>query len=118
LGIGGLGVEEAEECVGFPRKLDTAEYFEGLVTPFACVLVLECPVEVLQARLLQRRRADDDAKTVRKRVETYNVTTKVVLDKYEAEGKVVRVGADKEVEVVAEEVRRALEGCGVVLRER
>jgi adenylate kinase family enzyme len=89
-----------------------------VVKPFVCVLVLECPVEVLQARLLQRRRVDDDAETVRKRVETYNVTTKVVLDKYEAEGKVARVGADAEIEVVAEEVRRALEGCGVVLQER
>jgi adenylate kinase family enzyme len=80
--------------------------------------VLECPVEALQKRLLQRRRADDDAETIRKRVETYNITTAMVLDKYDAVGKVVRVNADAEVEEVATGIGKALERLSVMLRVR
>ncbi|KAF2687488.1 P-loop containing nucleoside triphosphate hydrolase protein, partial [Lentithecium fluviatile CBS 122367] len=103
---------------GFPQKLETTEYFEEFVKPFACVLVLECPVEVLQKRLLERRRADDDAETIVKRVDVYNQTTAVVLDKYKAAGKLVRVDADAEVVKVAAEIKRVLEASGVRLEAR
>ena len=80
--------------------------------------MLECPVEVLQERLLQRCRNDDDAETIGKRVETYNVTTKVVLEKYAAAGKVVKVDANAEVEVIAAEIVKVLERHKVVLQAR
>jgi UMP-CMP kinase len=113
-----LGALRLIDRKGFPRKMDTAEYFEKLVKPFACVLVLECPVEVLQQRLLQRRRVDDNAETIRKRVETFNVTTAVVLEKYATAGKIGRVNADAEVAVVAADIQRALEGHNVDLQAK
>jgi UMP-CMP kinase len=80
--------------------------------------VLECSVEVLYERLLQRRRDDDDAETIQKRIQTYVVTTAVVLEQYTAAAKVVRIDADAEVEVVATEILKALTGHKVVLQAR
>lgn len=55
------------------------------------------------------QRSDDTEETVKERLKVYFAQTTPVLDYYEAEGKLVRVGAKPGIEEVAEEIIDALE---------
>ncbi|ORY37298.1 ADK-domain-containing protein [Rhizoclosmatium globosum] len=60
---------------GFPRALDQAIEFENVVRPATAILNFNCPLDVLEARLIERGktsgRADDNLETIRKRFNTF-----------------------------------------------
>lgn len=101
--------------IGFPRKLDQADYFEELVGAIDVVMVLDCPRETMQARLLQRQRKDDDEGTIEKRVATFETTTAEVLRKFEARGNVVKIQADASQETVHASFLAALKKADIYL---
>lgn len=97
---------------GFPRKMDQAELFDYTVSksphirPFphsfqiclsALVLFYDTTEEVLTTRLLERAktsgREDDNLESILKRFRTYKLETMPVIERYEAQNKVVRVSA-------------------------
>lgn len=82
---------------GFPRKMDQAVKFEEVVCPARLVLFYDCPEAEMERRLLERGktsgRADDNADSIRKRFRTFVDTSMPVVDRYEKEGRVVRVDA-------------------------
>lgn len=80
---------------GFPRTIPQAEALKKMLaergTEVSAVLQLEVPEEMLTERLLNRGktsgRADDNAETIRKRLEVYNSQTAPLAAWYTAEGK-------------------------------
>ena len=82
-------------CDGFPRTIPQAEALKKMLaqrgTEVSAVLQLEVPEEMLTERLLNRGktsgRADDNAETIRKRLEVYHSQTAPLAAWYAAEGK-------------------------------
>lgn len=80
---------------GFPRTIPQAEALKKMLaqrgTEVSAVLQLEVPEEMLTERLLNRGktsgRADDNAETIRKRLEVYHSQTAPLAAWYTAEGK-------------------------------
>lgn len=80
---------------GFPRTIPQAEALKKMLaqrgTEVSAVLQLEVPEEMLTERLLNRGktsgRADDNAVTIRKRLEVYHSQTAPLAAWYTAEGK-------------------------------
>jgi UMP-CMP kinase len=95
---------------GFPRNDENRGSFEAVtgLRP-ACVLFFDCPEAEMTRRLLARQegRTDDNEDTIRKRFRVYQGSTMPVIAHYEKAGIVARVGADRPVEEVYKEARRA-----------
>lgn len=80
---------------GFPRTIPQADALKEMLaqrgTEVSAVLQLEVPEEMLTERLLNRGktsgRADDNAETIRKRLEVYHSQTAPLAAWYAAEGK-------------------------------
>ncbi|OOF93686.1 hypothetical protein ASPCADRAFT_398166 [Aspergillus carbonarius ITEM 5010] len=102
---------------GFPRKLDQAVFFEDTVCPSEMTLFLDCPEEVMEARLLKRGetsgRDDDNAESIRKRFRTFVETSMPVVKAFEEQNKVVSVTATGSVEDVYERIREGFKAKGV-----
>ncbi|KAL2824599.1 adenylate kinase-domain-containing protein [Aspergillus cavernicola] len=105
---------------GFPRKLDQAVFFEETVCPSEFTLFLDCPEEVMEARLLKRGetsgRDDDNAESIRKRFRTFVETSMPVVDEFAKQDKVISVSATGEVEDVYKRIQAGFEKRGVTVR--
>lgn len=97
---------------GFPRKMDQAVKFEETVCKARGVLFFDCPEEEMQKRLLKRGetsgRSDDNIESIKKRFKTFVDTSMPVVDKFERDGKVMRVLATKGPDEVYRETRTKL----------
>ena len=101
---------------GFPRTIPQAEALKKMLaqrgTEVSGVLQLEVPEEMLTERLLNRGktsgRADDNAETIRKRLEVYHSQTAPLAAWYTAEGKLHAIKGYGALE----EINAAL--CGVI----
>lgn len=73
---------------GFPRTVEQAQIFEKNIKEADSILFYDVPDQVLIDRLTSRmkstpvnkRRADDNEETFKKRVAIYNSTTKPIVD--------------------------------------
>ncbi len=80
---------------GFPRTIPQAEALKAMLaernTEVAGMLELDVPEDMLMERLINRGktsgRADDNAETIKKRLDVYNNQTAPLIDWYEKEGK-------------------------------
>ena len=92
--------------------MDQALHFESAVCPSRFIIFLDCPLQVLFDRLLHRGkssgRADDNPESISKRFRTFQDTSMPVVDRYESEGKVVRINAVGIPDAVHLEVKREL----------
>ncbi|KAK6456200.1 uridylate kinase [Scheffersomyces xylosifermentans] len=102
---------------GFPRKMDQALTFEEQIATSSFTLFFECPEKVMLDRLLQRGktsgRADDNIESITKRFRTFIDTSMPVVDHFDKQGKVIKVSCDQPVEVVYDQVKKALSEKGV-----
>jgi adenylate kinase len=93
---------------GFPRKVSQAEAFEAQIAPPKAVLFLDVPDAELTARLLKRGetsgRADDNAESIAKRLQTYHDQSYPVVDLYQPQGKVVKLNGFRPVDAVRAEI--------------
>lgn len=79
---------------GFPRTVPQAEALKAMLaerhTEVAAMLELYVPEEMLMERLINRGktsgRADDNAETIKKRLDVYHAQTTPLIAWYEAEG--------------------------------
>ncbi|KAJ5902353.1 hypothetical protein N7495_002881 [Penicillium taxi] len=105
---------------GFPRKLDQAVFFEKTVCVSELVLFLDCPEDVMEARLLKRGetsgREDDNAESIRKRFRTFVETSMPVVEDFRGKDKVVEVEATKSVDEVYAKVKEGIEKRGLHAR--
>ncbi|KAJ3283668.1 hypothetical protein HDU79_008866 [Rhizoclosmatium sp. JEL0117] len=91
---------------GFPRALDQAIKFENVVRPATAILNFNCPLDVLEARLIERGktsgRADDNLETIRKRFNTFQEQSLPAL-KYFGE-RVITIDGSVAIDTVYENV--------------
>ena len=101
---------------GFPRTIPQAEALKSMLaerhTQVAGMLELQVPNDMLMERLINRGktsgRADDNAETIRKRLEVYHSQTAPLAAWYAAEGKLHAIKGYGALE----EINAAL--CGVI----
>jgi UMP-CMP kinase len=96
---------------GFPRDLQNLECWKAQMSALADVqflLFLDCPHEVMTARLLERGktsgRTDDNEESVRKRLLTYEQSTRPIIAYFRGEGKVREVNSNRSFDEVFGEV--------------
>lgn len=107
---------------GFPRTVGQAERLREELSARATSLDAVIDLEVADAELIRRMaarrvfvngtwavRADDQPDTVRHRLEVYREQTAPLVDFYAADGILLRVDADGDVDTVATRVRAALD---------
>lgn len=101
---------------GFPRSLDNWAGWQGIfgggAEAMPTMLFFECPLPVLEARILKRAkysgRKDDNIESLRKRFATYKGATMPTVDVFRAAGKVVDVDSSKPRTEVWALVKQAL----------
>ncbi|CAE7617867.1 CMPK, partial [Symbiodinium pilosum] len=105
---------------GFPRSFDNLAAWEAMAGDQVLVkfvLYLDVCEQVMEARLLERGktsgRADDNIESIRKRFLTFHQESRPVVDKFQAEGRVIRMDAEKHRDDVWRDVQ-ALFGPSVV----
>ena len=102
---------------GFPRKMDQAAFFESSVCHSRCTLFLDCPEDVMRARLLKRGetsgRSDDNLESIQKRFKTFVETSMPVVTHFDREGRAVKVSAVGTQQEVYEHVVEGLAAKGI-----
>ncbi len=82
--------------------------------PLSLVILLECPEQVYIDRLLRRGRFDDNAKSIKGRLNTYHVSTTEVIAAYESSRTLERIKGDVDVSKVQEKLREILLKRGII----
>ncbi len=96
---------------GIPRSMMQKETFDALLHSkgrdvFGVFLTI--PREEAIARMLLRGRADDTPEIMERRLKNYDTETLPVIEKYEAEGKMVRVEGMGSIDDIHEEIMEHL----------
>ncbi|KAK5672516.1 hypothetical protein QVD99_001276 [Batrachochytrium dendrobatidis] len=94
---------------GFPRAMDQALNFERVVGSPKFVLFLECPLNILEKRLVERGRtsgrADDNIDTIRKRFITYHDESLPVIRYYTSKSIALKISSIRAPDEVFDQVK-------------
>lgn len=100
---------------GLPRKLIQKESFDALIDKVGRQIVglqIIIPEEKTINRLLKRaeieKRADDTPEGIRNRIASFYEETIPVIEKYKAEGKLLEVNGDQEIDKVSTDILQTL----------
>ncbi|XP_061925256.1 UMP-CMP kinase isoform X2 [Entelurus aequoreus] len=104
---------------GFPRNEDNLQGWKSFMDGKAdvrFVLFFDCSNEVCITRCLERGkssgRTDDNRESLEKRIQTYLLSTRPIIELYEKDGKVRCVDASHSVEEVFADVKRVFDKEG------
>ncbi len=96
---------------GFPRDMDNLQCWQNNMSDVANVqflLFLDCPTEIMVDRLLERGktsgRSDDNIESIRKRLVTYDQSTRPIIEYFRGLGKVREVNSNRPIDEVFAEV--------------
>lgn len=95
---------------GFPRDLNNLSCWEKNASEVVVnfLLFLDCPAELMTDRLLERGktsgRVDDNAESIIKRLKTYEESTRPIIERFAAAGKVRTVDSSRDMETVFADV--------------
>ena len=99
---------------GFPRTLVQAEALDAMLRDLdrdvTVVLDFHLPEEMAYERLLARGRADDEAETIRHRLDAQRVPEDLEAY-YRTRGRLVGIHADRPVDEVTDEVQSVMEAA-------
>ena len=96
---------------GFPRNQENIDSWNKKMvnscqTEF--LLYFDCDKAAMQARMEERSktsgRSDDNPETIKKRLDTFELQTKPIIDYFTKQKKVVRIQADGDVDSIFEAV--------------
>ena len=98
---------------GFPRDMMNLECWQkemNFVAEVIFLLFLDCPQEVMLARLLERGktsgRNDDNAESIKKRFLTYEQSTRPIIDYFRGQNKIREVDSNRDIEFVYGDVSK------------
>jgi UMP-CMP kinase len=95
---------------GFPREMKQALDFERAIQPCKFVLFFDCPMSVLEQRLLKRGetsgRSDDNINSIKKRFVTFQDQSMPVIEYFSALNKVEKLDSSKSIDEVFEDVHQ------------
>lgn len=98
---------------GFPRNRDNLDGWNeemSRVAEVKRVLFFDCPDEVCISRCLDRGltsgRTDDNAESLKKRIQTYRESTLPIIKHYEALNLVSKINGDRSTDEVFEDVKK------------
>jgi UMP-CMP kinase family protein len=95
---------------GFPREMKQALDFERAIAPCTFVMFFDCPMEVLEQRLLKRGessgRSDDNITSIKKRFVTFHQQSMPVIEYFGALNKVEKLDSSKSIDEVFEDVQQ------------
>lgn len=98
---------------GFPRDIDNLRCWEenmSTITNVKFLLFLECPQDVMTARLLERGktsgRNDDNMESIIKRFQTYEQSTRPIIEHFRSIDKIREVNSDQPEEAVYADVTK------------
>ena len=98
---------------GFPRTLVQAGALDALLTrleqPLDVVLFFDVDYEEIMQRLLARNRSDDNAETIRKRLQVYEQETTPLRDYYNHKGNLRKVKGVGQIEEISARIFQILE---------
>ncbi|XP_037079797.1 adenylate kinase isoenzyme 1-like isoform X2 [Pollicipes pollicipes] len=96
---------------GYPREVDQAVKFEEQVCPCSLVLYFEVSDALMTERLLKRGetsgRSDDNAETIKKRLETFHSVTEPLVTHFDQRCK--RINGERAVDEIFEDVCKELD---------
>ncbi|PJE69945.1 adenylate kinase [Candidatus Shapirobacteria bacterium CG10_big_fil_rev_8_21_14_0_10_48_15] len=90
---------------GFPRVLSQARQFDAKIER---VFYLQVSDQEGVKRLLKRKRADDTAATIQKRLLLYHQETEPVLDFYRSRGVLTTVDGERSVEAIHQDILKRI----------
>jgi len=101
---------------GYPRNLVQASALDELLArigqPLDTALLIEVDEQNILERIEQRAReegrSDDTAEVVRNRLQVYSEHTAPVVDHYAADGRLIRVLGEGEIDVITERILSAI----------
>lgn len=97
---------------GYPRTVRQKEWLDEFLQEqhykVAKVLVLEVEEDEIFARLHSRNRGDDTDDAIKKRMEAFHHQAEKVIKAFDAEGLVVRIDGNTDIEGVAERIANVL----------
>lgn len=97
---------------GFPREMGQAIDFEREIAKAQYVLFFECPLEIVERRLIERGktsgRSDDSPDVIIKRFNTYVCQTKPVIDYFGSQNRVKKLDTSRDIDSVYLEVKKTL----------
>lgn len=100
---------------GFPRNQSQIDAWNQVIGTDACqcfMLFFECPLPVLEERILKRakytQRSDDNVESVRKRFNTYKDETLPVCNAFEAKKQLIEIDSSAPRDAVYQTVKSAL----------
>jgi len=108
-----LGWEKGKFLIdGFPRNQDNVDGWESVMGDGVDVrfcLFLDCPLEVMVERVLQRSktsgRIDDTMDVIRRRLKSHETLSAPIIAMFEAQNKLRVVNASNDVETVWKDVK-------------
>lgn len=101
---------------GVPRNVQQAKSLDGLLAAAGCsvdaAVEMQVPEEELLRRLMQRAkregRSDDNAETIRSRMQIYQQETSPIVEHYRSQSKLQSINAVGSVEAVFDRVKSVL----------
>ncbi|CAF1098790.1 unnamed protein product [Adineta ricciae] len=100
---------------GFPRDKQNVDGWDKAMSDkvnLQCVLVFDCDEKTSTTRCLERGkssgRADDNEESLKKRLVTYNESTRPIIELYETENLAHKIDASKDVDQIFEHVQNIM----------
>ena len=102
---------------GYPRNLKQAESLDGLLKKYSqkidIVLKLSVSLKTIKKRILERQaqenRTDDNEEIAIKRYETYEKSTKPILEYYKKQNPIKEVNGEQKIEQINKEIGDIIE---------
>ena len=98
---------------GYPRNQENMDVWEKVmkdVVEVKAALFFDCPAEEMKKRILGRGqgRADDNEKTILKRIDVFDKETRPLAPIFEKQGILVRIDCNRTKEEIFEDIKKKL----------